>query len=221
MNTRDAAWWLDFLHTHGEDEWAGGLLVESLLEDMEGVEGERDQLISDLAAAESRAVEAEREAGVLRDALAESERLREKAEAERGEWTISWGDAMERLDDSEEKVAALTALVAQSSTQYREMVDERDDYKAYYDANDGWASNEEMYQASGRIEARREAEEAARCTFTEGSDGIWTCSFYEGDWCMEADTPEANDYRYCPGCGKRITNYNRYCDDEPAERSTP
>lgn len=45
--------------------------------------------------------EAKREAGILRDALAESERLRVEAEA---------------------KVAALTALLAQSSTQYRELV---------------------------------------------------------------------------------------------------
>ena len=46
--------------------------------------------------------ESEREAGVLRDALAESERLRVEAEA---------------------KVAAYVKLLAQSSTQYREMVE--------------------------------------------------------------------------------------------------
>ena len=82
--------------------------------------------------------ESERDAGILRSALAESERLRVEAEA---------------------KVAAWTKCVAQSSTQYREMVAELDDYKAYYDyyADEPVsASYGDMLKAKERIEARRE-----------------------------------------------------------------
>ncbi len=118
--------WAEFLHTHGDGEWAGGLLQEQLIEDMEGVEGERD--------------ENAREAGILRDALAESKRLREKAVAECRMRDEMMTDMANRLveekyqrNTAETKVAALTALLAQSSTQYREMVAELDDYKAYYE----------------------------------------------------------------------------------------
>lgn len=54
--------------------------------------------------------ESEREAGILRSALAESERLRVEAEA---------------------KVAAWTKCVAQSSTQYREMVKALEEYGSH------------------------------------------------------------------------------------------
>ena len=88
--------------------------------------------------------ESEREAGILRSALAESVRLHVEAEA---------------------KVTALTKCVAQSSTQYREMVAELDDYKAHYDyyADEPVsASYGDMLKARERIEARREAEEAGK-----------------------------------------------------------
>ena len=97
MSIRDAAWWRSWYPEHIPS--GGDLLM----------------VIGDLAAAESRAVEAEA------------------------------------------KVAALTKLVAQSSTQYREMVAELDDYKAYYDTACS-GDYEKLYAAVDRIEARREAE---------------------------------------------------------------
>jgi len=63
------------------------------------------------------------------DTLAESERLREKADAAILAMSSSLDLAVEKAekfrnarDEAEAKVVALTALMAQSSTQYREMV---------------------------------------------------------------------------------------------------
>ena len=102
--------------------------------------GEDDAILSacidDLA-------ESEREADILRDALAESERLRVEAEAkvaeleemalhrsysrideERAKWDAvkAYEDAAQELHEEQAKVTALTDILAQSSTQYREMV---------------------------------------------------------------------------------------------------
>ena len=94
---------------------------------------------------ESMLSEARREAGILRDALAESEKLRVEAEAtisrlnrrcqsaesaavqnveECRRSGVSLGRALANwaAETAEEKVAAWTKCVAQSSTQYREMV---------------------------------------------------------------------------------------------------
>ncbi len=104
--------------------------------------------------------ESEREAGILRDALAESERLRVEAESVREllyskitdwfdveDWTnhekgitevdahLNAIDSVAKVyaerDDLAAKVAALTALVAQSSTQYREMVKALEEYGSH------------------------------------------------------------------------------------------
>jgi DNA-binding ferritin-like protein len=78
---------------------------------------------------ESMLSEARREAGILRDALAESERLREKAGSAILAMSSSLDLAIEKAeefrnarDKAEELVAALKKAIAQSSTQYREMV---------------------------------------------------------------------------------------------------
>lgn len=43
--------------------------------------------------------------------------------------------------------------------------------------------------------------------FHEGSDGEWTCSGCGEDWVCEAETPEVNGYKFCPGCGGRVSRY--------------
>ena len=75
-----------------------------------------------LAAAESRAVEAEAEAAHDRAELSTVIAARDKAIDDRNEWRHGYERETNRAVQAEAKVAALTRLVAQSSTQYREMV---------------------------------------------------------------------------------------------------
>jgi rubrerythrin len=71
------------------------------------------------------------------------------------------------------------------------------------------------------------AKEGAVATveWAEGSDGEWTCSGCGRDWYIEAETPEANEYLHCPGCGKPIATYKPYSfdddDDAAAKEETP
>jgi hypothetical protein len=46
----------------------------------------------------------------------------------------------------------------------------------------------------------------------EDFDGNWTCSGCGREWAVEAETPEANNFHYCPGCGGRITSFFPYED---------
>jgi len=87
---------------------------------------------------ESMLSEARREAGILRDALAESERLREKAGSAILAMSSSLDLAIEKAeefrnarDKAEELVAALKKAIAQSSTQYREMVKALEEYGSH------------------------------------------------------------------------------------------
>jgi DNA-directed RNA polymerase subunit RPC12/RpoP len=67
--------------------------------------------------------------------------------------------------------------------------------------------------------------EQERVEWAEGSDGEWTCSGCGRDWYIEAETPEANEYLHCPGCGKPIATYKPYSfdddDDAAAKEETP
>jgi hypothetical protein len=69
-------------------------------------------IIADLAAAEERAANAEERARLFADELDHDN-----------------SDYRVRAEQAEEKVAAYVKLLAQSSTQYREMVVERDEYR--------------------------------------------------------------------------------------------
>ena len=127
--------------------------------------GEDDAILS---ACIDDLTESEREAGILRDALAESERLREKAGSAILAMSSSLDLAIEKAeefrnarDKAEELVAALKKAIAQSSTQYREMVAELDDLMLYYTIkHDGWRSEglDILAGVVARIEARRNAE---------------------------------------------------------------
>ena len=63
--------------------------------------------------------------------LAESERLRAKAEDDRNQWRSACADETNRAERAETLVAAYVKLVAQSSTQYREMVKAFDEYSEH------------------------------------------------------------------------------------------
>ena len=62
---------------------------------------------------------------------------------------------------------------------------------------------------------------AQEVVWTEGFDGEWTCSGCGRDWYIEAETPEANEYLHCPGCGRRIGSYKRCEDDAGDDEVTP
>ena len=44
-------------------------------------------------------------------------------------------------------------------------------------------------------------------------DGIWSCEECDMEWTFEADGPEENEMKFCPQCGRMITDYVHHADE--------
>lgn len=48
---------------------------------------------------------------------------------------------------------------------------------------------------------------SSRVEFYEESEDMWKCSGCGGGWLFEAENPRESGYKFCPGCGGRITHW--------------
>ena len=127
-------------------------------------EAERDELKmkTDLATGNyersfhiSEKLREERDEALERVAILEEQALHRSyslTDEERAKWdaVTAYEEAAQELHDAQAKVSALTALVAQSSTQYREMVAALDEIRHFVDIDERKAALETIDAALGR-----------------------------------------------------------------------